>query len=474
MKVFFIVPPQDNFIESYVTHKLDKDRELRPKLGLLYVAGALRQSLGITARIVNCLADGLGPAALEDLLRQEQPDVVGFSALTFNLLDCLAVAKIVRQACPRARICFGGRHVTLYPQETLSFPEVDWVVVGDGEETFCELVSAYQKGGAGLGAIPGLGWKDEGGRPVLNGARPLPQSASLDYLPMPAHDLLDLKKYTVVSSSDQGVAAVQSARGCPGRCSFCDTRLSRFRFRSPDHVLRELRWLKELGAREFFFIDDTFTVRRDRVLELCRKMNEAKLGLPYKISARVDRIDPEMIDALAKSGCTSIHYGVESGSQRVIDILQKGVTLEQIRKAFKLTKAAGLRSFAYMMLGVPGETPEEMEQSIALVDELQPDHVNYSICMPLPGTPLYEAALRDGLVASDFWREFAQNPKPGLKLPVINGHLDEAALRRLQDRAMRRFYSSFTTILRELRRTRGLRQLLVKARIGLRLLTPRR
>jgi radical SAM superfamily enzyme YgiQ (UPF0313 family) len=473
MKVLLVVPPQDNFIESYVTRKLDKDRELRPKLGLLYIAGALRQSLGITPVIVDCLAEGLGLEALEERLRQEQPEVVGLSVLTFNLLDCLAVAKAVRRACPRARVCFGGHHVSLYPKETLSFPEVDWVVVGDGEEAFAELVAAVRDGG-GLSAVPGLGWKDAEGRPVLNEPRPVRESALLDDLPLPAHDLLDLERYTMVVSGEGGVAAVQSSRGCPGRCSFCDMRLSRFRYRSPDHVLRELLWLKELGAKEFFFVDDTFTVRRDRVLELCRKMAEAKLDLPYKVSARVDRIDEETISALARSGCTSIHYGVESGSQRVLDILQKGVTLDQIRKAFRLTKAAGLRSFAYMMLGVPGETPEEMERSIAFVRELQPDHVNYSICMPLPGSPFYAAALREGVIPSDFWLEYARDPRPGLKLPVINGHLDEAALRGLQDRAMRRFYSSFTTILRELGRTRSLGQLLVKARIGLRLLTPRR
>lgn len=474
MRVLFVVPPQDNFIESYVTRKLDKDRELRPKLGLLYVAGALRQSLGITPVIVDCLAEGLGLEGLEARLRQERPDVVGLSVLTFNLLDCLAVARAVRRACPAARVCFGGHHVSLYPKETLSFPEVDWVVVGDGEEAFCGLVSAWQKGGAGLAAVRGAGWKDAEDRPVFNEVRPHAESPSLDGLPMPAHDLLDLGKYTMVVSGEGGVAAVQSSRGCPGRCSFCDMRLSRFRFRSPDHVLRELLWLKELGAKEFFFVDDTFTVRRDRVLEICRKMTEAKLGLPYKVSARVDRIDEEMIAALARSGCYSIHYGVESGSQRVLDILQKGVTVDQIRQAFRLTKAAGLRSFAYMMLGVPGETLEEMEQSISFVKELSPDHANYSICMPLPGTPFYEAALRDGVLKSDFWLEYARAPKPGLKLPVINGQLDEAALRALQDRAMRRFYSSFTTILRELGRTRSLSQLWVKARIGLRLLTPRK
>lgn len=473
MKVLFIVPPEKFFIESYVAEKVDKGRELRQKLGILYVAGYLRKRVGIVPRIVDCLAEGLDDESLEKIVHSERPDVVGLSVLSFNLLDCLAAATIVKRASPNTKICFGGFHPTLFPRETVCLPNVDYVVFGEGEVTFSELVLHMIAGAddALLSRIPGLAYRSQEGKPILNEHRePIRR---LDDLPLPAHDLLDLEKYTFVLAESSKVGAIQTSRGCPSRCIFCDIRMTQHRFRSAENVLEEIRSLVEMGVEEFFFVDDTFTINRNRVLRLCELIVTEGLKIRYKISSRVDRIDEEMLHRLAESGCYRIHYGVESGSQRVLDYLQKGITVAQIVQAFELTRRTGIQRFAYMMLGIPSETLEDMKQTFHLVRRVAPDHVNYSICTPFPKTHLYEEARRLRLVNTDYWQEFAECPDPGFRVRTLNEYFDENALRQLQDRALRHFYMSPRVVFKELRHTRSIKQMALKARMGLRLLVPR-
>ena len=477
MKISFVIPPERHFIESYVTKKLSKNREFRPKLGLLYVAGYLKKHGECTPDIIDCLAEGYDLHDLERIIQAEKPDLVGFSVLTFNLLDCLSAAEAIKRVSPETEICFGGYHVTLYPKETINLPNVDYVVFGEGEITFTELVKylrGFQSGKNNreeIKLIEGVGWIDEDENRILNPSRK--NLDKLDELPFPAHDLIDLKKYTVVLGEQSAVASIQTSRGCPAKCTFCDIRLTRFRYRGEENVVEEIKWLLSLGMKEFFFLDDTFTINRDRALRLCKLLIKENLQIKYKISSRIDKVDKELLYYLAKSGCYRIHYGIESGSQRVLDYLQKEISIEQIYKVIELTKNENIQIFVYMMIGVPTETKEEMLQSVELINKIKPDHVNYSICSPFPKTHLYEQALIEAQIKDDYWQSFAEHPDSSFKIKTLNKDFDEVELRRIQDFAMRRFYMSPRLIFREIRRTSGFKQLLTKAKLGSRLLFPR-
>ena len=481
MNILLIVPPEKYYIESYVTKKLDKGREFRQKLGILYVEGYLKEKGGHNPEIIDSLADGLSDSDLRLIIQEKKPDIVGFSVLTFNLLDCLDVARMIREVSPDTKICFGGFHATIYPQETLNFPEVDFIVFGEGEITFNELVKLLDEesveGGLGnmetkLAAIEGLGWKNSKfGLTTINPSRKA--VANLDQIPMPAHDLIDLEKYTVVLANDAKVASIQTSRGCPSKCTFCDIRLTRYRYRSAINVLSEIQFLRSRGINEFFIIDDTFTINRKRVFELCNLLIDENLGIKFKISSRIDRVDLEMLNILKKAGCYRIHYGIESGSQRLLDYLEKGITLEQIRTTINNTKKAGIEVFAYMMIGIPTETKDDIKKSMDLVLELKPTHVNYSICTPFPKTVLYERSLKLASSSEDYWLQFATNPSSEFKIRVLNENFTNKELRNLQDCALRSFYSSPYIIFREIIKTRSLKQLVTKFKIGIRLLIPR-
>lgn len=395
--------------------------------------------------------------------------------LTFNILDCLEAVPVVRKAAPAARICFGGFHPSIYPNETIDLPAVDVIVFGEGEITFAEYVRAIAEGDEGparLGFIYGLGWKDADGRPVLNPPRPAATRTAYDSFPMPAHDLLDIEKYSVVMSDADKTASIQTSRGCPGKCVFCDIRMTQYRYRSASRILEEIKFLHGLGVREFFVLDDTFTANKKRVKELCAALAEADLGIKFKISARIDTVDAEILESLAKAGCYRIHYGVETGSQRLLDYLEKGITLDQVRAAFRLTREAGIEPLAYMMLGVPTETEDEVWQSIRFVEEIEPYHVSWSVCTPFPKTRLYEMQLA-ATGMTDYWGEFARAPYPDFKIRTMNENMSGERLRQLQSQALRHFYASPRRILRELARTGSFRQLLRKAKVGMTILSGR-
>lgn len=479
MNVVFVVPPEnpDNYIESNISSRIERGREFRQKLGLLCVAAYLEHANGIRPEIVDCLADQLDGDGLVSRLSDHEPTIVGLSVLTFNLLDCIDAAVAIKSRFPEVVICFGGFHPTIYPSETLRIPIVDFIVHGEGEEAFSELVAtlgrlprAGKERDAALEKVEGIGWKDSVFRfPRLNSARKAPK---FDQLPMPAHHLIDLEKYSVVLA-DSRSASIQTSRGCPSKCTFCDIRLTKYRYRSAASVLAEMTYLKGRGVEEIFIVDDTFTINRKRVLELCREIVASRLKIRFKISSRIDRVDGEMLEALKEAGCYRIHYGIESGSQRLLDYLEKGITVQQIRDVVRMTKEKGIEVFAYMMIGIPTETREEWMQSISLIRDLKPTLVQYSVCTPFPKTELYRRWLVGRDPSDDYWQAFAERPAKNFRIRTLNEHFSSDELRVMQDKAIRDFYIQPHVIARQLCSIGNPKIFLQKCKLALKLLLPR-
>ena len=472
MKIFFIVPPNIHYIEPYAFVKADKSNTVRPHLGLLYVAAALRKSLGIEVRVIDSNADGLTLDGLREIISKETPDMIGFSVLTFNLLNCMEVSRLIQTCSPATKICYGGWHPTLYPQETLELGCVDFIVIGEGETTFTELVKVLQKGQApaeeDLGNILGIGFKTEKGAVRLTPPRnPL---RNLDELPFPAYDLVDTHKYSNLLACTGQSVTIMTSRGCPQGCVFCDMRRTAYRFRSAANIMEEIMLWTQRGVKEFFIQDDSFTINRMRAVEFCKLLIAAKLGIAYKISSRVDYLDDELVDYLKRSGCYRIYFGVESGSQRVLDYLEKGITVAQIRDAFRIAGKHGIDRCAYIMIGCPSEERADIEMTLSLVKEIRPEHLHCSICTPMPRTYLYQKLMGEGLITDDYWLKFARTPDPAFKTPFINQFFSSEELRNMQDSIQRKFYLNPRIILREIWKTRDIKQFLAKAMMAFRVI----
>jgi radical SAM superfamily enzyme YgiQ (UPF0313 family) len=471
VKVLFIVPPETHSIESSVPKQLESGKGFYPKLGLLSVAAHLEQVGGLRPSFIDCPADGIGYSELERRLRADPPDLVGISTLTFNLIDAMLAVQTVKRAAPNARVCMGGQHVNLYPLETLGLDGIDFVIAGEGERPFTELVRVLDRGAsaAALDAIPGLGWKNGGLR--LSPARDL--VANLDELPFPARHLIELDHYSHMIGRGKRIATIQSSRGCPAGCTFCDIRKTRFRERSPENVRAEILELVERGVDDLFFVDDTITINKKRMFALCELLAAKGPKINFKISARVDTVNPELLAALKRAGCYRIHYGVESATQRLLDYMEKGSNLNKIRRAFQWTRAAGIGAFAYMMIGIPTETYDEMMASVDLAIELDPEYAQFSICTPYPKTELYFRMLKDGYIPADYWQAFAEHPTEDFRVRFWNADFSEDRLREIQAECHQRFYGRLKVLAREALRIRSLGHLRSKVQIGANILLKR-
>jgi len=468
MKIIFIIPPEIHYIWPYSNVQTDINNSIRPTLGLLYVAAALRKASGINVRIIDCKLEGTSMDTLEELIKIESPDLVGFSVLTFNLLNCIDVAKLIRKVSPKTKICFGGWHATLYPKETAKLDCVDFIVIGEGEHTFPELVEYCRKkefSQKELLNIRGIGYRSLSGEVKLN----LPRETvkNLDNLPFPAYDLIAVKKYSNLLACTKNSINIVTSRGCPQKCIFCDLRRTVYRFHSPQNTLEQIQLWVDKGITELFIQDDNFTINRKRTIEFCQLLISSGLKIKYQISSRVDYLDDELLGYLKRSGCNRIYFGIESGSQEILDYLEKGITVRQIKEVFKAAKKHGIYRCAFIMIGMPTERRKDIQATIDLVKEIKPEHLYCSICTPMPETHFYKKLLSEGQIKHDYWREFAKNPNPGFKTPFCSQFFKDEELRILKNSILRDFYMNIGVIFQGIIRTISPKQFYAKTKIAL-------
>lgn len=468
MRILLINPPRRTFLRTVLPRYVEEEAGFYPPLGLAYVAAALRRAGFAEVAVLDCVAEGLDEARLKARIAAFKPGIAGITATTFTLPDVLWTAALVKSVDSSVHVTVGGPHTSVYPVETVSQCDVDTVVVGEGEATFPELALRLEKGLSPEG-VAGVHYKKDG-VPAAN--PPRDPVADLDALPFPARDLLPLDKYYSIHGEKRRMTTAMSTRGCPFNCTFCYHAFGRrIRYRSPENIVEEVREIAAGGITEVFFFDDIFTVSQDFVLRFCELMKKADTGVVWEIRARVDTVTEPMLKALSEAGCRRISYGVESGTERVLKVLNKGITLEQARRAFALSKAYGFTTYADFMIGAPTETKEEILETIAFARSLKADYAQFSAIIPYPNTELYRAGLRNGTYGTDVWREFAASPSPDFVPPVASDTLTFEELSSLLDTAYRRFYLTPGFVLKSLLRAGSPGRVLQLARAAFRLVT---
>jgi len=417
-------------------------------LGLGYLAAVL-EGAGHEVEIYDAVVE---TEPLDRLLDGGKFDLAGITAVTPLIYEAWEVAA---QAKGRGTVTvLGGPHPTLLPDESLERPEVDIVVRGEGEETIVELAQALEEG-SDLEGVLGISFKK--GTIVHNLSRPL--SEDLDSLPFPAHHLFKIERYTNLQPLTDGLDpnarayTIVTSRGCPYGCIFCSKAITgrTWRPRSPENVVAEWRWLvKDLGATEIGITDDVMTLDAKRAKRICRLLVEEGLNhIPWITvhGIRVDDVDEELLRLMKEAGCKRVGFGVESGSQRVLDYMKKGQTIEEVRRTFRWSKKAGLETMGFFIFGMPTETEETMEATIRLALELDPDLANFMIAAPYPGTELYEIILHEGNLFSRDWRDFAIHDE---KARFAMGEMTAELVERKWHEAYRRFYFRPNRILKRL------------------------
>ncbi|WP_243371770.1 radical SAM protein [Geotalea sp. SG265] len=466
MKVLLVNPPLRRMVSANVPAFVEKERGTYPPLGLLYIAAYLRERgpVGIEVQVLDTVLMNLTDQQIEEHVREANPDVIGVQTLTFTLLDSLSLVQIAKKVNPHITTVLGGRHCDHYPVETLCHPGVDFVVTGEGEVTMTCLVEHLNDLDI-LKDMPGLTFR-YGDRIVNNPGIPIEK---LDELPFPARDMTPYGEYRFLLAKDAVFTTLVTSRGCPYRCSFCDEGHHKFRAFSAQRVVEEiLDCRRRLGIRQFFIFDSTFTVDRQRVLDICALLLEHKVDVSFDIRSRIDLMDDEMLHALKQAGCSRIQYGVESGNNGILAAIGKNITVEQVRQVVHKTRTYGFEILCDFMIGLPGETAREVEDTIRLALELPINYAQFAITTPYPGTALYRYGMEKGLFG-DYWGVFSRDPSEEFRAHLWEESLDRKQLTDLMMQAYERFYFRPAYIVQELRNMNSLSEIYHKIKAGLRL-----
>ena len=457
--------------------KLPIDTRTSPPLGLAYLA-AVSEQRGDQVRV----HDGdVEDTPLEAVIRDFAPDIVGITANTTQITAAWRDAELVH-SLSKAHVVLGGPHPTSLPEESAAKPFVDVVVRSEGEATWLELLEWWELGTVSVGndklesreptktnagstdlpsdqSIRGITYQNAGGSVVSTPNRPPIPVQELDGMPLPAWHLFKLDRYTnlqpTVDQVDGRSLPILTSRGCPYRCSYCSQiGPRRWRGRSVDSVVAEWRWLvEEQGAAEIGVLDDSFNIDRRRVLEICQRLVEEGLDhVPWIMinGIRANLADEEVLGAMKRAGCIRAAFGVESGNQQILDsVVDKQLTLEQVRSAFQAARTVGMETIGFFIVGLPGETEATMDDTIRFACELDPVVANFSIATPFPGTQMYETVQAEGHILAENWDDFVFfEGKARFEMPGLPAELVE----RKWKEAYRRFYLRPRRIARTLGR----------------------
>jgi anaerobic magnesium-protoporphyrin IX monomethyl ester cyclase len=421
-----------------------------PPLGLAYIAAVLEQNGYKEIRIIDMPVEGITEERLKAILTEMKPDIIGVTATTPTITYSRKVSQLCKETLPDSILVMGGPHSTAVPEDVLTDKNVDIVVRGEGEYTMLELVQTVEKKGS-LKNVLGISYKEKG-KIINNPQRPLIEN--LDELPFPARHLLPIDKYYYVDVRKKPMTTIFTSRGCPGLCIYCSARQTfgkAFRTRSPKNIVDEIELLvKTYGIRELHILDDTFTLHRQRAMDICDEIIRRKLDIIWCCpnGVRVNTVDDELLRKMKQSGCYSLAFGFESGSQKVLNAVMKGITLDQSRNAIKLAKKAGIETWGFFMMGLPEDTEETIRQTIDFAKELDPDIAKFHITVPFPGTELYQKWEREGIIKSSDWDRYGIHASDIVSFPGIPAE----RLKELHKTAYREFYMRPRYMLRYLKR----------------------
>jgi radical SAM superfamily enzyme YgiQ (UPF0313 family) len=371
-----------------------------PPLGLAYVAAVLEKS-GYPVEIYDnyLLERPIGEVKVE--IKKRQPEIVGITCSSLTYTRCIETAKAVKEACPTCKVVVGGPHPSYMPETMLEHQEIDYVIMGEGEQAMVKLAIAIKQGAKDnvIVKTPGVACR-------INGqmAKTEPEFINdLDTVPFPARYLLPMKMYDrILPYVDvKSVDTMSILRGCPYQCAYCETRElwgTACRAFSPQRVIDEIKNMTDnYGTRGIYFVGDNFTINKKRTTELCSLIKKNKLDIKWTCETRVDLVNKELLIEMKSAGCQTMFFGVESGSPRIQQKLNKNIDLQEVKRTFELCKQVGIQTATSFMLGIPGETVEDMHATFKFAKALNADVCMFNIYVACPGSKLYDEVVSEHL-----------------------------------------------------------------------------
>jgi len=456
MKVLLIQP---NYRRIYAYAKSKEITPIFPPLGLAYIAAVLKQS-GIEVKILEANAFDLNHNQIKREIEKYNPDFAGITSTTSLIEESHEIAKL----CPEnVKVVIGGIHASSLPEETLrKFERFNFLIHGEGEFAMLELIL-----GKKINQIKGL-WYRKNGKIMHNKEREL--NKELDKLPFPARELLPMNKYFSAGAKQYPSDYILSSRGCPYGCIFCADHLVHgklFRYRSPENIIKEIEMLNKKGVKDFDFVDDNFTFLSDRVDRFCDLMIEK--GLNKKMSwrcangIRVDKVNPDLLRKMKKAGCYMVSLGIESGNERILKNMKKNIDLNQVKRAVKWCREAGIETRGLFMFGNLGEDEKTMQDTIDFAKSIDLDTASFHITIPFPSTEYWKIVKQEGELYPKNYRDYIAYGNVIFR----HGKLNDKVLLKMQKKAYREFYFRIKIILRALKNITSFEKLKIYTNAGI-------
>jgi len=405
MKILFLRyhdKPFNTFIPAFLNRFMSENI---PALGINYVAAMLEKA-GYDVKFIDSMASGLTAQQTKKAIMDYGPDIVGITAMTVTFLGALEAAKIAKEC--GASVVMGGPHFSIFPIESMFHKEIDYAVFGEGEYPMLHLVRAVEENRS-VENIKGLIWRENGKVRVNEPAI----VDDLESLPIPARHLTPVNSYRLIGAR-KPFATMLTQRGCPFKCGYCatDNPMRKVRFRKVESVLDEMELLvKDFGTREINFVVETFTLKRDFTVALCEGILRRNIKVAWQAPTRVDCVDLELLKLMYRAGCWQLRFGIESGNQRILDLMNKNVTLEMIESAVNLTKKAGMRTVGYFILGYVDENAQSLDNTINFAKKLDLDSAVFYLGVPYYKTNFHELAVERGLIDENYWKEWVMGKR---------------------------------------------------------------
>ena len=420
-----------------------------PPLGILSIA-AFVESHGYRVGVLDVHAEKLIDTDVVARLRAARPRVVGISVLTNMAVPAHYIARLCKETVPDAIVVCGGAHAEAMPEAMLANSAIDAVVRGDGEEATVELVQ-----GRPFSDVLGLSYREGTDRVVHN--QPRTVRMDLDSYPMPAYHLVNFSNYFPAVGTYRNLPAMNAlmTRGCPGKCTFCNSAFTTLRSHSPANMVEQIKHLRyTYGVRQIQFYDDTFTVAKQTVIEFCKQMIADKVDVTWIAFIRGDCFSREIAELMKAAGCHQVLVGIETGDEQIMRNIGKPIDKKRYREAVRIAHECGIEVRGSFIIGNVGETWQTMQASVDFAKELDLDLFQLNISTPYPGTQLYEYAVKTGTLMSKKWSEYGQH--------TVLVRLDDLTADQIyafERHAFREFYLRPRIILRHIRRVTRLRHL---------------
>jgi len=426
MDVLLVHPPR-----VFGSKRLEAAKTYRMPLGLLYTAAALEKE-GFSVRVIDAFAERMTLDNVLDAVSRERPKVVGISATTLQTPAAVQLGKSLRGQ--DTVVCLGGPHVSADPLFIKRMPFFDFALAGEAEISFPRLVKDVLNGKTVKGVKAGL------------------MVENLDSLPFPARHLLDYKNYLIEEHKYNFINLIAN-RGCPFNCVYCSSPVSRrrVRYRSPKSVVDEIEaCTKERKVSLYMFEDDSLTLSRKQVFEMCNELKKRGLVRDWICETRIDLVDEALLKEMHEAGCAEISFGIESGNERIRNqIVKKNIKQADIYRVFKMCKNIGIKTDGYFMMGFPTETEKELEDTVQLCTSLDATIFGIHLTVPMPGAEIYRQAIEEGIMDKNHWDRYAKGEEKDVPVYVPKG-ITLAKIEEARKKAYRKFYFTPKFILKRL------------------------